>query len=57
MPTPRTGPANVGNLSYGYISMPPIIFDIIGMSGTVLVVSAFFCLQLKKIKSESLQYN
>lgn len=37
--------------------MLPIIFDIIGMSGTFLVVSAFFGLQLKKINAESLTYN
>jgi len=34
-----------------------LLFDIIGMSGTLLVVGCFFLLQLKKITPTSLTYN
>ncbi|GLX82697.1 CBU_0592 family membrane protein [Thalassotalea eurytherma] len=34
-----------------------LLFDIIGMSGTFLVVGCFFLLQLKKITPTSLTYN
>jgi len=37
--------------------MLDILFDIIGMSGTFLVVGAFFLLQLGKIEPQSLGYN
>jgi len=37
--------------------MIDIIFDVIGMSGTFLVVGAFFLLQLNKITPTSLAYN
>lgn len=37
--------------------MIDILFDIIGMSGTFLVVGAFFLLQLEKLTPQSLAYN
>ncbi|WP_152087792.1 CBU_0592 family membrane protein [Pseudoalteromonas sp. A25] len=37
--------------------MIDILFDVIGMSGTALVVGAFFMLQLGKASPESLTYN
>lgn len=37
--------------------MLDILFDIIGMSGTFLVVGAFFMLQLEKLTPDSLAYN
>jgi len=37
--------------------MIDILFDIIGMSGTILVVGAFIMLQLEKINPKSLAYN
>ncbi len=37
--------------------MISLIFDIIGMTGTFLVVAAFFLLQLEKIKPDGVQYN
>jgi hypothetical protein len=37
--------------------MIDILFDIIGMSGTILVVGAFFMLQLEKLTPKSLAYN
>lgn len=37
--------------------MLDIMFDIIGMSGTFLVVGAFFMLQLEKLTPDSLAYN
>lgn len=37
--------------------MIPIIFDIIGMMGTLLVVGAFFLMQLGKINPKGFQYN
>tara|TARA_R110000744_G_scaffold56547_12_gene119281 strand:- start:4113 stop:4379 length:267 start_codon:yes stop_codon:yes gene_type:complete len=37
--------------------MIDILFDIIGMSGTILVVGAFIMLQLEKINPKSLTYN
>jgi hypothetical protein len=37
--------------------MIDVIFDIIGMSGTFLVVGAFFMLQLNKLSSTGLAYN
>lgn len=37
--------------------MIDILFDVIGMSGTALVVGAFFLLQLEKASPESLTYN
>ncbi|CAM4211427.1 hypothetical protein PSBY109024_16045 [Pseudoalteromonas byunsanensis] len=38
-------------------NMIDILFDVIGMSGTGLVVGAFFMLQLGKAAPESLTYN
>ncbi|BBN83447.1 hypothetical protein PA25_34320 [Pseudoalteromonas sp. A25] len=38
-------------------NMIDILFDVIGMSGTALVVGAFFMLQLGKASPESLTYN
>lgn len=38
-------------------NMIDILFDVIGMSGTALVVGAFFMLQLGKAAPESLTYN
>lgn len=37
--------------------MIDLLFDIIGMSGTILVVGAFIFLQLEKLDPKSLQYN
>ena len=37
--------------------MIDLTFDIIGMSGTFLVVGVFFLLQLGKISPQSLSYN
>ena len=37
--------------------MTNLIYDIIGMSGTILVVGAFFLLQLEKLSPTSLGYN
>lgn len=37
--------------------MLDLLFDIIGMSGTFLVVGAFFMLQLEKLTPDSLAYN
>ncbi|QTH64500.1 hypothetical protein J1N51_03220 [Psychrosphaera ytuae] len=37
--------------------MIDIIFDVIGMSGTFLVVGAFFLLQLDKVPPTGLTYN
>ena len=37
--------------------MTDLIFDIIGMSGTFLVVGAFFLLQLGKVNPQGLKYN
>lgn len=37
--------------------MMDIIFDIVGMSGTFLVVGAFFLLQLGKVNPAGLKYN
>ncbi|AWB57469.1 MULTISPECIES: hypothetical protein [unclassified Colwellia] len=37
--------------------MIDLLFDIIGMSGTVLVVGAFIMLQLEKLNPKSLTYN
>ncbi|ATC96807.1 CBU_0592 family membrane protein [Pseudoalteromonas tunicata] len=37
--------------------MTDLIFDIIGMSGTCLVVGAFFLLQLGKVNPTGLKYN
>ncbi|MFY8351426.1 CBU_0592 family membrane protein [Pseudoalteromonas sp. SSM20] len=37
--------------------MISIIFDIIGMTGTFLVVGAFFLLQLDKVKPTGIAYN
>lgn len=37
--------------------MIDILFDIIGMSGTFLVVGAFLMLQLEKLSPKSLAYN
>lgn len=37
--------------------MISLLFDIIGMSGTFLVVGAFFLLQLDKVKPDGLVYN
>ena len=37
--------------------MIDILFDIIGMSGTLLVVGAFLMLQLEKLSPTSLAYN
>lgn len=37
--------------------MIDILFDVIGMSGTFLVVGAFFLLQLEKLTPQSLAYN
>lgn len=34
-----------------------ILFDIVGMTGTFLVVGAFFLLQLNKVSPNSLVYN
>lgn len=34
-----------------------ILFDIVGMTGTFLVVGAFFLLQLNKVSPSSLVYN
>lgn len=34
-----------------------LFFDVIGMTGTILVVAAFFLLQLGKIEAVSLKYN
>lgn len=37
--------------------MIDVIFDVIGMSGTFLVVGAFFLLQLDKVNPSGLGYN
>ncbi|GAB3002792.1 CBU_0592 family membrane protein [Psychrosphaera aestuarii] len=37
--------------------MIDVIFDVIGMSGTFLVVGAFFLLQLNKVAPTGLVYN
>ncbi|MFT5637031.1 MAG: hypothetical protein ACI89T_002504 [Cognaticolwellia sp.] len=37
--------------------MIDLLFDIIGMSGTILVVGAFLMLQLEKVNPKSLAYN
>ncbi|MGB1261679.1 MAG: CBU_0592 family membrane protein [Cognaticolwellia sp.] len=37
--------------------MIDILFDVIGMSGTLLVVGAFLLLQLEKLSPTSLAYN
>lgn len=37
--------------------MLDLLFDFIGMTGTTLVVGAFFLLQLEKIASKDLSYN
>lgn len=37
--------------------MTDIIFDVIGMTGTFLVVAAFFLLQLNKVSATGLAYN
>jgi hypothetical protein len=37
--------------------MIDVIFDVIGMSGTFLVVGAFFLLQLNKVSPTGLAYN
>lgn len=37
--------------------MIDVIFDVIGMSGTFLVVGAFFLLQLDKVNPAGLGYN
>ncbi|WP_440056755.1 CBU_0592 family membrane protein (plasmid) [Pseudoalteromonas sp. T1lg65] len=37
--------------------MIDLLFDVIGMSGTFLVVGAFFMLQLDKATPDSLTYN
>ncbi len=37
--------------------MEALLFDIIGMTGTFLVVGAFFMLQLEKASPDSLTYN
>ncbi|MEI5637558.1 MULTISPECIES: CBU_0592 family membrane protein [unclassified Pseudoalteromonas] len=37
--------------------MIDLVFDIIGMTGTFLVVGAFFMLQLQKASPEGLTYN
>ncbi|MFC3034777.1 hypothetical protein ACFOEE_19915 [Pseudoalteromonas fenneropenaei] len=37
--------------------MIALLFDIIGMTGTFLVVGAFFLLQLNKVKPTGLVYN
>ena len=34
-----------------------LLFDIVGMSGTFLVVGSFFLLQLNKVSPKSLTYN
>lgn len=38
-------------------NMIDLMFDIIGMTGTFLVVGAFFMLQLEKASPDSLTYN
>ncbi|ESP94505.1 MULTISPECIES: CBU_0592 family membrane protein [Pseudoalteromonas] len=37
--------------------MIDILFDVIGMTGTFLVVGAFFLLQLEKVTPDGLKYN
>lgn len=37
--------------------MIDLLFDIIGMSGTILVVGSFIMLQLEKLNPKSLTYN
>jgi hypothetical protein len=37
--------------------MVALLFDIVGMTGTFLVVGAFFLLQLEKAKPDGLLYN
>ncbi|KZN39050.1 hypothetical protein A7985_09895 [Pseudoalteromonas luteoviolacea] len=37
--------------------MIDILFDVIGMTGTFLVVGAFFLLQLEKVAPDGLKYN
>jgi hypothetical protein len=37
--------------------MISILFDVVGMTGTFLVVSAFFLLQLEKVRADGLAYN
>ncbi|KZN61092.1 permease [Pseudoalteromonas luteoviolacea CPMOR-1] len=38
-------------------NMIDILFDVIGMTGTFLVVGAFFLLQLEKVTPDGLKYN
>jgi hypothetical protein len=38
-------------------NMIALLFDIVGMTGTFLVVGAFFLLQLEKAKPDGLLYN
>ena len=37
--------------------MISILFDVIGMTGTFLVVGAFFLLQLERVKPDGIIYN
>lgn len=45
------------SLFYMDKNMIDILFDIIGMTGTFLVVGAFFLLQLDKVRPDGIKYN
>lgn len=45
------------SLFYMDKNMIDILFDIIGMTGTFLVVGAFFLLQLDKVSPDGIKYN
>jgi predicted membrane protein len=55
-PSPRIGPADLGAKAWSSVLIS-IMFDIIGMTGTFLVVGAFFLLQLEKVNPTGITYN
>jgi uncharacterized membrane protein YesL len=54
---PRIGPAFWITLYRWEFLMIDLLFNIIGMSGTFLIVGAFIMLQLEKLNPKSLAYN
>ncbi len=55
-PTERASPVDDTKKQFGINTME-LFADIIGMSGTALVVGAFYLLQLNKVQATGLQYN